>query len=67
MPKQLARWFYSYRGCPVKQILQGVTEEDLINLLPYHIYLKLMVDGVVSRGFSGRTVGPIDEARVSWK
>ena len=28
---------------------------DLINLPNYHIYLKLMIDGVVSQPFSGVT------------
>jgi hypothetical protein len=28
---------------------------DLINLPNYHIYLKLMIDGVVSQPFSGET------------
>lgn len=34
------------------------TEEDFLNLPPYSIYLKLMVDGVMSRGFSARTLPP---------
>lgn len=29
---------------------------DLISLPNYHIYLKLMIDGKVSRGFSGQTL-----------
>jgi Type IV secretion-system coupling protein DNA-binding domain len=32
------------------------TMEDFQNLPPYAIYLKLMVDGVMSRGFSARTL-----------
>jgi len=32
--------------------------KDLINLPNYHIYLKLMIDGVVSQPFSGATVTP---------
>jgi len=31
---------------------------DLINLPNYHIYLKLMIDGVVSQPFSGETFQP---------
>lgn len=31
---------------------------DLVNLPNHNIYLKLMVDGVVSRGFSGETITP---------
>ena len=30
---------------------------DLISLPNYHIYLKLMIDGVASRAFSGETLG----------
>ena len=30
--------------------------EDIMYLPNYHIYLKLMIDGVPSRGFSGRTI-----------
>jgi Type IV secretion-system coupling protein DNA-binding domain len=33
---------------------------DLINLPNYHIYLRLMIDGVVSQPFSGETVEPSD-------
>jgi hypothetical protein len=33
--------------------------DDLINLPNYSIYLKLMIDGVVSRGFSGELMNPI--------
>lgn len=32
--------------------------EDLVSLPPYHIYLRLMSDGVVSRGFSAVTLLP---------
>ena len=32
--------------------------ENLINLPNYHIYLKLMIDGVVSIPFSAVTIGP---------
>jgi len=33
--------------------------QDLINLPNYHIYLKLMVDGVTSRAFSASTLPPL--------
>lgn len=33
--------------------------EDFVNLPNYHIYLKLMVDGVTSRPFSAKTLPPI--------
>jgi type IV secretory pathway TraG/TraD family ATPase VirD4 len=32
------------------------TVEDLVSLARGHIYLRLMIDGVVSRGFSARTI-----------
>lgn len=37
-----------------------VTAEDLISQPNYHIYLKLMIDGVVSRPFSAETMYPRD-------
>ncbi len=40
------------------------TAEDLAALPPYHIYLKLMIDGVVSRGFSAKTAPPLDGTQV---
>jgi hypothetical protein len=36
------------------------SSEDLVNLPNFHIYLKLMIDGAVSRPFSGVTMGPQD-------
>ena len=38
-------------------------EDDLVNLLPHQIYLRLMIDGVMSRPFSARTI-TTDEAHV---
>ncbi len=35
-----------------------LTPQDFVNLPNYTIYLKLMVDGVTSRPFSGRTLAP---------
>ncbi len=35
------------------------TTEDFVNLPNYHIYLKLMVDGITSRPFSAKTLPPI--------
>jgi len=35
------------------------TEEDLVNLPKYQIYLKLMIDGITSEGFSATTLPPI--------
>ena len=33
-------------------------QNDLINLPNYHIYIKLMIDGVTSRPFSAKTLAP---------
>jgi hypothetical protein len=33
---------------------------DLMNLPRYHVYLRLMIDGVPSQPFSGRTVAPAE-------
>lgn len=35
------------------------TEEDLVNLSKYNIFLKLMIDGVASQPFSAATMPPI--------
>ncbi|MBI2278561.1 MAG: type IV secretion system DNA-binding domain-containing protein [Candidatus Brennerbacteria bacterium] len=35
-----------------------LTQEDIVNLPNYTIYLKLMVDGITSRPFSARTLPP---------
>jgi len=50
--KYLAREFY-----PV------FDETDLVNLANYHIYLKLLIDGVASRAFSANTLGPPERKR----
>lgn len=36
-----------------------VKKHDLINLPKYQIYLKLMIDGVVSEGFSATSIAPL--------
>jgi hypothetical protein len=41
------------------------TPEDLVNLPKYHIYLKLMVDGVSTPPFSASTLGPVTNAQGS--
>lgn len=38
-------------------------ETDLVNLPNYHIYLKLMIDGVTSRAFSAVTLPPREQGR----
>jgi len=51
--RYLAREFY-----PVFE------ESDLVNLPNYHIYLKLLIDGVTSRAFSATTLGPPETKRL---
>jgi hypothetical protein len=41
-----------------KEFYPVFSENDLINLPNFHIYLKLMIDGVVSRPFSAVTLAP---------
>jgi len=38
-------------------------ETDLVNLPNYHIYLKLLIDGVTSRAFSAITFGPPEKKK----
>lgn len=42
-----------------KEFAPTFIEEDLINLPKFHVYLKLMIDGVASRPFSATTLPPI--------
>jgi len=42
-----------------KEFEPEFTQQDLVNLPNYHIYLKLMVDGVTSRPFSAVTLPPL--------
>lgn len=41
----------------VREMYPVFTEEDFLNLPNYSIYLKLMIDGKPSRGFSAETTG----------
>jgi CxxC-x17-CxxC domain-containing protein len=43
-----------------KEFEPEFTVEDFVNLPNYHIYTKLMVDGVTSRPFSARTLPPAE-------
>ena len=43
----------------VKEFAPYVTEEDLVNLAKWQIYLKLMIDGVASTPFSANTLPPV--------
>lgn len=45
----------------IKEFEPYFVEEDLINLTKYHIYLKLMIDGVASKPFSATTLPPWTE------
>lgn len=44
-----------------------LTIEDFVNLGKYHIYLKLMIDGITSAPFSAQTLPPIERLEVSQK
>ncbi len=45
----------------VKEFTPIFTEEDLVNLAKYEMYLKLMVDGIASDPFSARGLPPLAE------
>ena len=42
-----------------KEFMPEFLQQDLIGLPNYHIYLKLMVDGITSRPFSAVTLSPL--------
>lgn len=42
------------------------TKEDLINLPNYHFYIKLMIDGVLSKGFSAINIPPQNLPEISY-
>ncbi|MDQ3816163.1 MAG: type IV secretion system DNA-binding domain-containing protein [Acidobacteriota bacterium] len=42
-----------------KEFTPEITAKDFVGLPNYSIYLKLMVDGIISRPFSGDTIEPI--------
>lgn len=42
-----------------KEFAPEFTPEDFIGLPNYHVYLKLMIDGITSRPFSANTLPPI--------
>jgi len=44
-----------------KEFAPVFTEEDLVNLPKYEMYLKLMIDGVASAPFSARGLPPLTE------
>jgi len=45
----------------VKEFLPIFTEEDIVNLPKYEMYLKLMIDGIASDPFSARGLPPLTE------
>ena len=44
-----------------KEFMPTFTEEDLVNLPKYEMYLKLMIDGITSSPFSARGLPPLTE------
>ncbi len=42
------------------EFMPALTQEDLVNLPKYQIYLKLMIDGVTSNAFSASTLPPYE-------
>lgn len=42
-----------------KEFFPTFTQEDLVNLSKFEIYIKLMIDGVTSEGFSAKTLPPV--------
>ena len=49
-----------------KEFFPTFTQEDLVNLSKYDVYLKLMIDGVTSNGFSAGTLPPVPEPENSF-
>lgn len=47
----------------IKEFEPYLSEEDLVNLSKYEIYLKLLIDGVTSNPFSATTLPPISGER----
>src|SRR3989339_2103136 len=42
-----------------KEFFPTFTQEDLVNISKFDIYIKLMIDGVTSEAFSARTLPPL--------
>jgi CxxC-x17-CxxC domain-containing protein len=42
-----------------KEFFPTFTQEDLVNLSKFEIYIKLMIDGVTSEAFSAKTLPPV--------
>ena len=50
-----------------RQFAPEFTAENLVNLPNYHVYLRLMIDGVSSKPFSAKTLSPIKSQSESFK
>ncbi|MDD2681283.1 MAG: type IV secretion system DNA-binding domain-containing protein [Patescibacteria group bacterium] len=48
-----------------KEFAPVFTEEDLVNLPKYEMYLKLMIDGVASSPFSAKGLPPLTDAEIT--
>ncbi len=48
-----------------KEMLPYFGAQDLVNLAKYHIYLKLMINGIAGKAFSARTLFPFPRPEVS--
>lgn len=50
-----------------KEFIPTFTQEDLVNLGKYQMYLKLMIDGVSSRPFSARSIPQMPKPEINYK
>jgi len=50
-----------------KEFMPDFMATDLVNLTKFHIYVKLMIDGVASRPFSAVTLNPYAKPQTSYK
>jgi CxxC-x17-CxxC domain-containing protein len=48
-----------------KELMPEFTAQDIVNLAKYNIYLKLMIDGLAGRPFSGLTLPPFPKDKYS--
>lgn len=44
-----------------KEFTPVFTQDDIVNLPKFHVYLKLMIDGIASRPFSAESLPPISD------
>lgn len=49
----------------VKEFTPTFTEEDLVNLPAFNVYLKLMIDGIASDPFSAATLPPLFDSYIT--